>query len=710
LTRPRVVAARTDPAAHQIWICPFCYTRNHFPAHYAGISESALPAELFPSYTTLEYALPRAPTNVPAFLFCVDTCIEEGEIAAARGALQQALSLLPENARVGLVTFGAQVYVHELGFGDCPKSYVFRGSKEVTPQAVAEQLGLPHGRAAAAHAAQHAAATARFMLPLSECEFALQSVLDELARDAFPAMPEQRPARCTGQALAVAAGVLASCVAGAPAHIVLLVGGPTTEGGGAVVAKELVEPVRSHKDIAKDAAPLHKKALKYYEGLATQLVAQGHALDVFACALDQVGLDEMRPAVERTGGAVVLAESFEHEVFRASFAQLFSSAAEGAEAGLGMASLATVEVVTSRDVRCEGALGPCASAERRTQSVSDSVVGVGGTAAWKLNSLSRDTTLAFYFEVVAAGGASGGGAGAGPPGGAGAQQQFFLQFITTYATQLGEWRTRVTTVTRRWTDGSSAAELGQGFDQEAAAVLVARLCSWKMEAEEDFDATRWLDRSLIRLCARFGDYRKEDASSFALSPAFSIYPQFMFNLRRSQFVQVFNNSPDETAYFRMVLSREPVLTALVMIQPSLVAYSFAGPPEPVLLDVASIAPDRVLLLDAYFSVVIFHGSQCAAWRKAGYAEQPEHAAFAALLAAPKADAAALTAGRFPKPRIVDCDQGGSQARFLLARLNPSATYNSAQYAGAGGGDIIFTDDVSLSVFVSHLSKLAVGNS
>jgi protein transport protein SEC23 len=59
---------------------------------------------------------------------------------------------------------------------------------------------------------------------------------------------------------------------------------------------------------------------------------------------------------------------------------------------------------------------------------------------------------------------------------------------------------------------------------------------------------------------------------------------------------------------------------------------------------------------------------------------------------------------------VDCDQGGSQARFLLARLNPSATYNSAQYAGAGGGDIIFTDDVSLSVFVSHLSKLAVGNS
>ena len=38
----------------------------------------------------------------------------------------------------------------------------------------------------------------------------------------------------------------------------------------------------------------------------------------------------------------------------------------------------------------------------------------------------------------------------------------------------------------------------------------------------------------------------------------------------------------------------------VMIQPQLTAYHFAGPPEPVLLDVQSILPDRILLMDAYF--------------------------------------------------------------------------------------------------------------
>ncbi len=45
-------------------------------------------------------------------------------------------------------------------------------------------------------------------------------------------------------------------------------------------------------------------------------------------------------------------------------------------------------------------------------------------------------------------------------------------------------------------------------------------------------------RTLIRLASRFGDYRKDDADSFSLTDALSLFPGFMFNLRRSQFVQV----------------------------------------------------------------------------------------------------------------------------------------------------------------------------
>ena len=83
-------------------------------------------------------------------------------------------------------------------------------------------------------------------------------------------------------------------------------------------------------------------------------------------------------------------------------------------------------------------------------------------------------------------------------------------------------------------------------------MLMARIAVFKAEIDDSPDVLRWLDRMLIRLCQKFADYRKEDPASFRLTDNFSIYPQFMFHLRRSQFLQVFNNSPDETAFYRRV--------------------------------------------------------------------------------------------------------------------------------------------------------------
>lgn len=202
---------------------------------------------------------------------------------------------------VGMITFGAQVHVHELGFPECSKSYVFRGSKDVTKEQILEQLGLTNRTALAGGRIQppvgviagigegiSASSVNRFLLPASSCEFTLSSLLDELQRDAWSYPSDQRPARCTGTALTVAAGLLGACVPGTGARIMAFVGGPCTEGSGTIVSKELVESIRSHKDIDKDAVPQYHKAVKFYQGLAKQLVVQGHVLDLFACSLDQV--------------------------------------------------------------------------------------------------------------------------------------------------------------------------------------------------------------------------------------------------------------------------------------------------------------------------------------------------------------------------------------------------------------------------------------
>ena len=124
-------------------------------------------------------------------------------------------------------------------------------------------------------------------------------------------------------------------------RIMLFVGGPTSEGGGQVVDKELSEPIRSHKvrslplpkctflrpfvrpsvhhslpstqspsdvrlacaqDLVKETASFYKKARKFYDALAGQLVRQGHALDIFACSLDQARMGRRHDLVEFDGG------------------------------------------------------------------------------------------------------------------------------------------------------------------------------------------------------------------------------------------------------------------------------------------------------------------------------------------------------------------------------------------------------------------------
>ncbi|CAL5005751.1 unnamed protein product [Urochloa decumbens] len=688
----------------KIWVCPFCFQRNHFPQHYYSISENNLPAELFPQFTTVEYVstAETGPVAPPVFLFVVDTCMIEEEIGYLKSALAQAIELLPDQSLVGLITFGTYVQVHELGFGLLPKSYVFKGTKEVTKEQILDQMSFFAGKTkptsgviAGARDGLSTESIARFLLPASECEFVLNSVIEELQRDPWPVPADERSSRCTGVALSVAASLLGVCVPGSGARIMAFVGGPSTEGPGSIVSKSLSEPICSHKDLDKSSAPLYNKAVKFYEDISKQLVNQGHVLDLFACALDQVGVAEMKVAVERTGGIVVLAESFGHSVFKDSLRRIFQSS----DNDLDLSFNGIFEINCSKDIKIQGIIGPCTSMEKKSPLSSDTVVGQGNTSAWKMCGLDRKTSLCLIFDIAKKD---------GPDSiGQSANNQFYFQFLTYYQHHEGQMRLRATTLSRKWVAGSGGVEeLIAGFDQEAAAAVMARLVSFKIEAEVDFDPIRWLDRALISLCSKFGDYHKETPSSFSLSPRLSIFPQFIFNLRRSQFVQVFNNSPDETAYFTMMLNRENVANAVVMIQPSLISYSFQSGPEPVLLDVTAIAADRILLLDSYFTVVIFHGVTIAQWRKAGYQDQEGHEAFAQLLQAPKEEADAIIKERFPLPRLVVCDQHGSQARFLLAKLNPSVTYNSDN-PPPPGGDILFTDDVSFQVFMDHLQRLAV---
>jgi len=62
--------------------------------------------------------------------------------------------------------------------------------------------------------------------------------------------------------------------------------------------------------------------------------------------------------------------------------------------------------------------------------------------------------------------------------------------------------------------------------------------------------------------------------------------------------------------------------------------------------------------------------------------------------------------RQPLPIFVECDQGTSQARFLLATLDPDVTHMNTGGQGEAG-QIVFTEDVNLQVFMEYLKKRVV---
>jgi protein transport protein SEC23 len=705
----------------KVWSCPFCATRNPLPAHYGDISAHNRPPETLPQHTTIEYIVD--PTErPPVFVFVIDTSIIAEELAALKQALLESLMLLPDNALVGLIAFGSDVHVYELAFKAFPKSYCIRGTADPAevrlPAAAAalpgtaagarpEQKG-PDGLAAPSTGApaNTAAGRSRFFLPFSECDAQITAILEDMSRDRWPVERGMRQDRCTGTAIAVALRLLETSHKAFNARVMLFVGGAPTTGPGAVVPRDLKTPIRSHKEIERDEAPLLAPATEFYNKMAAQAGVNGHAIDLFVACLDQVGVVEMQSMVTRTGGHIVLDDSFTRGVFQGSLRRIFAVDPDD-EDNLTMAFGAETMVVTSKELRVQGASGHLISLQRKSPSVADSVVGVGGTCAWRLGALDHTSTTAFFLEMSAtsAPAAAAGAADAPPPA-----QQAYLQIATRYRHPTGRTHLRVTTLAkpmRSLDHPQGHAAIRVGFDQEAAAVLMTRYVLTRTESETPLELMRLLDRILIRFASKFGKYTKDDPNSFSLAPELAFYPQFMFHLRRSQFLQLFNNSPDETAFHRAIGSRENTANTLVMIQPTLMAYSLSGPAEPAALDVSAMDSQRILLLDTFFHIVIWYGDTINRWRQAKMHENPQHAHLAQLLRAPVQDAKALMAGRFPSPRFIECVEKGSQARFLLVKLDPSSNNASQSQSFAGGDPAIHTEDVSLKKFLAHLKKVAV---
>lgn len=203
---------------------------------------------------------------------------------------------------------------------------------------------------------------------------------------------------------------------------------------------------------------------------------------------------------------MILTDSFTATQFKQSFAKVFD---KDENDNLLMGFNASLEVLTTKELKVTGLIGHAVSLNKKSSSVGETEVGIGNTCSWKMCGIDPAASYGVYFEIAG---------NAGPTASAGMQgpQKGLMQFLTYYQHASGQYHLRVTTVGRNMSGPSGDPAIAQSFDQEAAAVLMSRIAVFKAEVDDGPDVLRWVDRMLIRLCSRFAEYRKDDQSSFRL--------------------------------------------------------------------------------------------------------------------------------------------------------------------------------------------------
>ncbi|KAG0417293.1 Protein transport protein SEC23, partial [Dictyocoela roeselum] len=307
---------------------------------------------------------------------------------------------LPDDARIAIVTFGTHVELLDL---DTANVYVFSGKKSYD-KGVCELIerGLLRGK----EEGSGQAAMLRFFKAKSENHEKILAFIDKLERDQFPVIDGKRPVRCTGAALSLAVSICEGLFSDTGLKIFLFTQGPCTFGPGCTASLNLKDDLRSTSDILSGSATYAKTASDFYATFAKKMGDLGYSIDILAATLYDIGLYEMKPIIDTTGGMVVMAQDFDREIFTTSCRKLQNS-----QYGFN----AKIRVNCSSSIIFKGTFGQ----------------GCPVGTNWRLNALYPSHTLAFLFESKASEPGTG-----------------YVQIVTQYQREDRKLITRITTFAR----------------------------------------------------------------------------------------------------------------------------------------------------------------------------------------------------------------------------------------------------------------------
>ena len=638
----------TDSAT-MVFKCNFC-------DGYSKLPDIVLSDRDFFDSTSMEY-IKESENQTLTLVFVID--ITSDSLEFLKSSLLQALALLPGEVSIGLIAFSKHVYIYDLQ-SDHVRSLVLRGDKIYDSLMLLKLLRLRP---------QQSFPSVPYFAKAHE--FSVSSTIEALVAD-LDKKSGMRNERCTGNAINIAVELLRGVCNRSPARVLTFVAGAATFGQGAIASLLLSETLRAFSDIkqSRNIAFL-APAKAFYSSLSQKAIASNVCVDIISGSIDQCGLFEMECLTQTTGGYLLLYDSYSNDTFRSTLLNFFQSFQKTYYNCI-------ISIQCNPVIKICGGIGLGYSHKNNNKYCSDLCFGLTNTNTWGIHAIDPNTSFTYFFH----------------PHGT-ATSPYYLQITTKCQDWCGKLMIKITTV-RYEIAGEQQAS--QGFSQETAAVVTGKLAAWKLLTEEHSEVVRWLDLSLIQLMKKFAEVGSN--KEVTIPKSVSMFPQFMYYMRRAQFLNTFNISPDESAYYRQSILRQGVNNCMLMIEPVLLSYSFDfATPVPRKLESGSLRHDGILLLDTFFNVVVWYGKQICKWKEMEYQLREEYTSFKELLDMPHCDAQFIATNRFPVPRIVECSPGVGGERLLKARLDTQTT--------GLDGDNILSEVMSLENFIKKLKDFVV---
>lgn len=548
------------------WQCVICKKYNSSDREYIVASEEELRHWPELSASAIDYVQPgnRRPGYVPVsdsrmsapVFLVIDECLDEAHLQHLQGSLHAFVDSLPQNMRIGIITYGRTISIYDFSEGSVASADVLPGSNSPSEESLKT---LIYG-------------TGVYLSPMHASLSVAHTIFSSL-RPYKLRLPEASRDRCLGAAVEVAMAIIQGPSSdgsrgiikrpGGNSRILVCAGGPTTYGPGSVPSS------LSHPNYPY----MEKTAMKWMEHLGQSAHRNSVAVDILCAGTCPIRVPVLQPLAKSSGGVLLL-----HDDFGEAFGVNLQRASMRAAGYYGL-----FEIRCSDDILVTQVIGP------GKEALADPYETFKNNSSFCIQIPCVEETQSFSLSMETKGDIK--------------NDHVYFQFSVRYRNVYQTNIYRV--ITMRLPAVDSVSQYLGSIQEDVLSVLIAkRTLLHAKTAANAIDMRATVDERVKDIASRFGLVLPK-SKLLRFPKELSTLPEMLFHLRRGPLLGSIVGHEDERSVLRNLYLNASYELSLRMLAPRCLMHREGGTFEEL--------PSYDLSMQSNVAVMLDHGTDIFIW-------------------------------------------------------------------------------------------------